>query len=113
MKILCLDRPLPGATLEKYQLHLQDEVHHVWQAYKNGIVREIYSRRDLPGVAIILECASVDEAKEAFGDFPLVSAGLIEIDAIPLGLFLNWEMLFASAAEARATEKLQRRETNA
>ena len=44
MKILCHERPLPGATFEKYQPHLQDEVRHVWRAYKNGIVREIYSR---------------------------------------------------------------------
>ena len=98
MKILCLDRPLPGATLEKFLPHLQDEVRHVWQAYKNDVVREIYSRQDRPGVAIILECASIAEAKEAFADFPLVRAGLIEIDTIPLGPFLNWEMLFESAA---------------
>jgi hypothetical protein len=98
MRILCLDRPLPGATFEKFLPHMQDEVRHTWQAYKNGIVREIYFRQDRPGVAIILECASVDEAKEAFADFPLVRAGLIEMDAIPLGPFLNWEMLFASAA---------------
>ena len=100
MKILCHDRPLPGAIFEKYQPHLQDEVRHVWRAYKNGIVRETYSRQDRSGVAIILECTSVDEAKEAFADFPLMRAGLIEIDAIPLGPFLNWEMFFAHAAEA-------------
>ena len=98
MKMLCLDRPLPGATFEKYQPHLQNEVLHVWQAYKNGIVREIYSRQDRPGVAIILECANVDEAKKAFATFPLVKAGLIEMDIIPLGPFVNWEMLFASLA---------------
>lgn len=85
----------------------------MWQAYKNGIVREIYSRQDRPGVAIILECTSVDEVKKAFADFPLVQAGLIEIDAIPLGPFLNWEMLFSPAAEARATEEVLPRETNA
>jgi hypothetical protein len=65
------------------------------------------------GGAIILECTSVDEAKEAFADFPLVRDGLIVIDAIPLDPFLNWEMLFSHAAEARATEEVLRRETNA
>lgn len=95
MKILCLDRPLPGATFDKYQPHLKDEVRHTWQAYKKGIVRDIYFRQDRPGVAILVECASVDDAKKAFADFPLVKAGLIEIDAIPLGPFLNWEALFA------------------
>ena len=99
MKILCHDRPLPGAIFEKYQPHLQDEVRHVWRAYKNGIVREIYFRQDRPGVAIILECATVDEAKKAFAGFPLMKAGLLEFDIIPLGPFVNWEMLFASPAK--------------
>ncbi len=95
MKILCLDRPLPGATLEKYQPHLLDEVRHTWQAYKNGVVRDIYFRQDRPGVAIFLECASTDEALKALADLPLVKAGLLEFDAIPLGPFVNWELLFA------------------
>ena len=95
MKILCLDRPLPGATLEKYQPYLLDEVSHAWQSYKNGIIREIYCRKDRPGVAIMAECESAEEAKRAFDDLPLVKAGLIEIEAIPLGPFANWEMLFA------------------
>ena len=95
MKILCLDRPKPDATFEKYLPHLQDEVRHTWQAYKSGIVRDIYFRQDRPGVAIILECASVEDAQKAFADFPLVKAGLIDMEAIPLGPFTNWEMLFA------------------
>jgi hypothetical protein len=99
MKMLCLDRPLPGATFEKYQPYLNDEVRRTWQAYENGFVREIYFRQDRPGVTIILECANVDEARKAFADFPLAKAGLIEFDIIPLGPFVNWEMLFASPAE--------------
>lgn len=98
MKILCLDRPLPGATVEKYQPHLLEEIRHAWQAYRKDIFREVYFRQDRPGVAIIVECASVEEAKEVFADFPLVKAGLIEIEAIPLGPFLSWEFLFAPAA---------------
>lgn len=99
MKILCLDRPLPGATFEKYQPHLLDEIRHAWQSYKDGLIREIYFRQDRPGVAIIAECASAEEAKQAFADLPLVKAGLIEIEAIPLGPFANWELLFSPAAK--------------
>jgi hypothetical protein len=94
IRVLCLDRPLPGATFEKYQPHLQDEARHTWQACKKGLVREIYFRQDRPGVAIIVECETVEDAKRAFPDFPLVKAGLIEVEAIPLGPFLNWEILF-------------------
>ena len=95
MKILCLDRPLPGATFEKYQPHMQDEVRHTWQGYKKGLIREIYFRQDRPGVAILMECESVEEAKKALADFPLAKVGLIDFEAIPLGPFLNWEALFA------------------
>ncbi len=97
MQILCLDKPLPGATLEKYQPHLQAELRHTWEAYKKGIIRDIYFRQDRPGVALFLECPSVAEAQQVLNEFPLVKAGLIEFEAIPPGAFVNWELLFAPA----------------
>jgi len=99
MRILCIDRPLPGAAFEKYKPHLQAEVRHTWEAYKKGLVRDIYLRQDRPGVAIFLECSSVDEARAALADLPLVKAGLIDFEVIPLGAFTNWEILFAPAAK--------------
>lgn len=97
MKFLVLDHPKPGATLEKYQPYLLDEVRHTWASYKSGLVREIYFRQDRPGVAIIAEAASLEEAKKAFAELPLVKAGLIEMEPIPIGPFLNWELLFSPA----------------
>jgi hypothetical protein len=48
MKILCLDRPLPGATFEKYQPHLQDEVRHVWRVDCHSMVSLICLFRAFP-----------------------------------------------------------------
>lgn len=62
MRILCLDIPAPGASLEKYAPHLNAEALHAWGLYKSGFIRDIYFRQDRPGVAIFLECDSVDEA---------------------------------------------------
>jgi hypothetical protein len=95
MKLLCLDVPQPGASLEKYQPHLVDEARHAWQMYKGGMIRDIYFRQDRPGVAIIAEAESVAAARKALADFPLAKAGLIGWDVIPLGPFTNWEALFA------------------
>lgn len=102
MNVLCLDRPLPGASLEKYQPHLTNEVRHTWATYKSDVIRSIYFRQDRPGVAIFMECGSVEEAQALLADFPLVKAGLIEFDTIPLGPFVNWELLFAPAAQQSA-----------
>ena len=84
MKILCLDRPQPGATFEKYQPHLEKEACHPWGAYKAGIVREIYSRQDRPGVAIVLESENASAAQRVLADPPLVKAGLIDFEVIPV-----------------------------
>ena len=97
MKLLCLDIPQPGATMEQYQPHMLDEARHAWQLYKSGIVRDMYFRQDRPGVAVIAEAESVDAAQKALAEFPLAKAGLIGWEVIPLGPFLNWEMLFAPA----------------
>lgn len=97
MKLLCLDVPKPGASLEKYQPHLLNEVHYTWQLYKSGVIRDIYFRQDRPGVAIIAEAESIEVAKKALDELPLVKAGLIGWEMIPLGPFTNWEFLFAKS----------------
>jgi hypothetical protein len=102
MKILALDRPRPDATLEKYQPHLRDEVRHTWESYRKGVIRDIYFRQDRPGVAIVLECDDTAEARNVLATFPLVKAGLIDFEVIPLGPFTNWELLFAPAGTSSA-----------
>ena len=95
MKLLCLDIPNPGATLEQYDPHLQDEVRHGWNLYKSGFIRDIYFRQDRVGVAIIAEADSVDAARAQLMEFPLAKANLIDWEIIPLGPMVNWEILFA------------------
>ncbi|ANS44326.1 hypothetical protein [Serratia inhibens] len=95
MRILCLDIPASGATLEKYAPHLTSEALHTWGLYKSGSIRDIYFRQDRPGVAIFLECDSVEKARVVMADFPLAKAGLLTFECIPLGSFTNWEHLFA------------------
>lgn len=97
MTILALDRPRPGATFEKYQPYMLNEVRHTWEAYKKGLIRDVYFRQDRPGVAIVMDCASLDEAQRLCADFPLAKAGLLDFELIPLGPFTNWEVLFSQS----------------
>ena len=48
MRILCLDIPAPGATLEHYAPHLTAEALHAWGLYKSGFIRDIYFRQTDP-----------------------------------------------------------------
>ena len=81
MKLLCLDVPKPGASLEKYQPHMVNEARHGWKLYKSGVIREIYFRQDRPGVAILAEADSVEAAKKELGDDHVRSARLAELKA--------------------------------
>jgi hypothetical protein len=67
---------------------MADEVRAAWQLYKDGSIRGIYFRRDLIGVAIMLEAEDLEAAKSIVAGFPLAKAGLI-------GPFTFWDGLFA------------------
>ncbi|MFV0408983.1 MAG: YciI family protein [Paracoccus sp. (in: a-proteobacteria)] len=95
MRFICLSRPLEGVGMEQLGPLMGDEVRAAWQLYKDGVIREIYFRQDLIGVAIMAEADSLDAAKAAVANFPLAKAGLIEFDVIPIGPFTFWDVLFA------------------
>jgi hypothetical protein len=95
MKILALSKRLPGVTVEQLQPHQVSEARRVWELHRDGVFREMYFRRDRPGAVVVLECVSVEEARQALGTLPMVAAGLLDFDVIPLGPFLPLENLFA------------------
>lgn len=94
MRILAMDRFLPGTTMEKIQPHLKDEMKIAWDHYKQGKMREMYFRQDGQGVVLMLECDSLKEAQEVIDELPLVKEKLVEFDLTPLGPFVPLEILF-------------------
>jgi hypothetical protein len=94
MKIIAFDRFKPGITLDIIEPYLRDEVSNVWRLWKAGIVRENYARADMPGVVIVFECESVEEARRYVNGFPLSKAGFLEWDFIALDAPLPLEFLF-------------------
>ena len=96
MKILVVSTFVPEATQEKLQQHMKAEVAMAWKYYTEGYIRDWSLRQDRGGAAISVECASVEEAKKLFSEFPLAKAGLMQLEFIPLGPFLPIATLFAN-----------------
>src|ERR1700761_964331 len=94
MKIVAYDRFRPGVTVETVTPYLDEELSSAWRLWKAGIVREFYSRADEPGVLIVFELDSVEDARRYTDDFPLSRAGLIEWCIIPLTAPAPLEFLF-------------------
>lgn len=99
MKIIAYDRFKPGVTLETVTPYLREEVANVWRLWKAGIVRENYARADEPGVVIVFELGSVEDARRYTDDFPLTKKGLLEWFFIPLMVPLPIESLFRSEVD--------------
>ncbi len=97
MKILAIERELPGATAEGFRPHLQAEARRAWELYQAGVFREMYFRADEAVAVLMLECADVGAAQAVLNTLPLVQAGLIAFDVIPLRAYPGFARLFAGA----------------
>jgi hypothetical protein len=95
MRILALEKEVPGASGEDFRPHLRNEAARVWDLYKDGTIREIYFRQDQTTSVIILECEDTAVAREALSTLPLVRQGLIEFEIIPLAAYTGFSRLFA------------------
>lgn len=94
MKILAMEIEVEGINPEQFQPHLKAEAQRVWELYQNGMLRELYFRADRPEAVLILECAEIKEAQQALASLPLVKAGLIAFEIIPLIPYPGFARLF-------------------
>jgi muconolactone delta-isomerase len=98
MKLLALEREKPGLRSDDFQPHLKDEARQAWQLYRQGIFRELYFDERQHTVVIVMECESEGAAQEVLSSLPLVQAGLIEFEIIPLAPYDGFERLFENKA---------------
>ena len=94
MKILALEHELPTAVTESYQRYAKEEARKAWELHQAGTVRELYFRADRSEAVLVLECASVEEARMILAELPFVREGLIAFEMIPLRAYPGFERLF-------------------
>ena len=95
MKILAIEREQPGAAAHDFQQLARAEAARAWELYQAGVIRELYFRGDRPEAVLMLECAGPEAAEAALATLPLVAAGLIAFDLIPLAPYPGFARLFA------------------
>ena len=94
MKILAMEIEVPGTRPEQFPPHLKAEAQRAWELYQSGVIRELYFRADRSEAVLILECADINEAKQVLASLPLMEAGLIAFDVIPLIAYPGFARLF-------------------
>jgi muconolactone delta-isomerase len=95
MKILAIEHELPDVTSADFTPELtRAEAARAWELYQTGTFRELYFRQDYPSAVLMLECADVAEADDILRTLPLVEAGLITFELMPLIPYSGFSRLF-------------------
>jgi hypothetical protein len=95
MKILAIEKDAEGVTGEDFLPHMKAEATRAWELYQSGVFREMYfTKGDDPVAVIMMESDSVEQAREALGTLPLVKAGLISFELMPLVPYPGFARLF-------------------
>lgn len=95
MKILALEKEVPGVTDDQFTNDiLQQEARKVWELYQSGVLRELYFSADKDEAVLVLECDSAEDARRQLSKLPLMRAGLIDLQIIPLVAYPGFERLF-------------------
>lgn len=94
MKVLAIETDVPGLTEAQCAPHLAAEARRAWELHQQGVIRELYFRGDRVAAVLVLECADVGEANRILATLPLVHAGLIGFDVIPLRAYPGFARLF-------------------
>jgi hypothetical protein len=64
--------------------YLEPEAELVRDLYTRGLLRTVYSRGDVKGAVVELECASIEEAKQVMETMPFARQKMIDVEVIPL-----------------------------
>jgi len=105
MKILALERP--GRRAQAAQplpdSLLADEARAAWRLRQEDVLREAYFRADRREAVLVLECADAAAARAALSSLPLVHAGLIEFEIVPLVPYDGFARLFGNDTRGAGT----------
>lgn len=99
MMILALEREAPGLTGADFAPHLKAEAARAWELHQAGVIRQLYFNAEDHTAVLLLECASAAEARNRLATLPLVSAGLITFEIIPLAPYPGFARLFENQSE--------------
>jgi hypothetical protein len=94
VKFLALEIEAPGSEDEDFRPHLKAEARRAWELHQSGVIRELYFRQDNHTAVLVLEAPGPEEARRALETLPLVQAGLIEFQILPLVPYDGFARLF-------------------
>jgi hypothetical protein len=102
MRILAILRPPAGSDpRDAVAQHAHQEMQALWDLYRTGVVREMYSPGGL-GAILILEAESLEDADRHLASLPLLTNQIMSLELTELHPFSALQMLFRTETVKRA-----------
>lgn len=95
MKLLAIEKELPGIKDSDYLPWLEAEARKAWELQQEGLIRELYFNDDHCAV-LVLEARNKAHAREIVDQLPLVQQKLIDFDLMTLTAYPGFARLFKS-----------------
>ncbi|MGH9163649.1 MAG: muconolactone Delta-isomerase family protein [Vicinamibacteraceae bacterium] len=67
-----------------FAAYAEEEAAHARALYRDGFIRQIWHRADVPGACMVVEAESEEEVRAKLSDLPLMRAGMLDVVIIPL-----------------------------
>ena len=96
MKILAIEKEMPGVADADYYPYLEAEAIKAWELHQQGLIRELYFTDDHCAV-LVLEARDKSHAREIVDQLPLVQQKLIDFDLLALYAYPGFARLFKSS----------------
>ena len=93
MKILAIEKEIPGVTDSNYLPYLEAEARKAWELQQEGLIREMYFTDDDCAV-LILEADNKVHARQIINQLPLVQNKLIDFELLTLKAYPGFARLF-------------------
>jgi len=98
MRILAIERDMPGVNPKRMLPHLRSEAAAVWALTKGDVLRGAWFTAADHRAVLLLECAGEAQARRILGALPLVKRRLIGFDVCALRPYDGFERLFSRGA---------------
>ena len=92
MKILAIEKEVPGINWDNESITLEREARQVFQLYLSDALREIYFTDEHVAI-LILECENKEKARQLLDTLPLVQKKLIDFEIMQLLPYTGYERI--------------------
>ena len=94
MQFLMIATIKPGIPKRDVIERIRQEAAAAWKLYGQDIVRTIHYKADLSGAVMMMEAETQEEIEDAIGTLPMVQAGILTTEIIPLKPYTAFGKLF-------------------